>query len=186
MGKHSKVSCSTQCRVGENFFLRPMECLNPSVKFDIFYNCFTFVRMSTTLDLTTFYQQTFSEMQLHYDWAAKKGNMTTLNSVHQPKIQCIADSSQLVRTTTGWFTQLFLNLVNLRDFLGVGTKLKESIFKNNNKSIPMLQPEHGFRQQYRPECGQLQHWYQDEKMVVVRVCLNGRCCSSGCVDIALC
>ena len=26
-----------------------------------------------------------------------------------------------------------MNLVNLRDFLGVATKLKESIFKNNNE-----------------------------------------------------
>ena len=39
----------------------------------------------------------------------------------------------LVRTTTGQLTQLLLSLVNLRDFLGVRAKLKESIFKNNNQ-----------------------------------------------------
>ena len=39
----------------------------------------------------------------------------------------------LVRTTTGQLTQLLLSLANLRDFLGVRAKLKESIFKNNNQ-----------------------------------------------------
>ena len=28
------------------------------------------------------------------------------------------------------------------------------------------------------------YWYPNEKMVVVPVCLNGTCCSSGCVGIA--
>ena len=53
------------------------------------------------------------------------------------------------------------------------------------KSVPMLKPEHGFCQQNKPEPGQVQEWYTNEKMVVVLVCLNGRCCSSGCVGIAL-
>ena len=39
------------------------------------------------------------------------------------------------------------------------------------KSIPMLQPEHEFCQQYVPECGQLQDWYPDEKMMVAPVSL---------------
>ena len=47
------------------------------------------------------------------------------------------------------------------------------------KSIPLLQPEHGFCQQNELERGQLQDWYPDEKMVVLPACLNGRCCSSG-------
>ena len=62
--------------------------------------------------------------------------------------------------------------------------MKESIFKSN-KSIPLLQPEHGFYQKNGSECGQIQDWYPNEKMVVVPVCLNGRCCSSGCVGIVL-
>ena len=45
------------------------------------------------------------------------------------------------------------------------------------KSIPLLQPEHGFYQE---------NWHPNEKMVVVPVCLNGRCCSSGCMGIVLC
>ena len=51
------------------------------------------------------------------------------------------------------------------------------------KSVPML---HEFCQQYGPECGQLQDWYPDEKMVVVPVSLNGRCCSSGCMGVVSC
>ena len=37
------------------------------------------------------------------------------------------------------------------------------------KSIPLLQPEHGFCQQNGLECGQVQDWYPNEKMVVVPV-----------------
>ena len=36
MGKHSKVFSSTEWRLGENFVLRPMECLTSTVKFDTF------------------------------------------------------------------------------------------------------------------------------------------------------
>ena len=70
--------------------------------------------------------------------------------------------------------------MNLRDLFGVGTKLKESILysRTTTKSIPVLQPEHGFSQQNRPERGQVQEWYPNEKMVVVLVCLNGRYYSS--------
>ena len=36
MGKHSKVSPYTIWRLGENVVLRLMECLTPSVSFDLF------------------------------------------------------------------------------------------------------------------------------------------------------
>ena len=68
--------------------------------------------------------------------------------------------------------------------LGVGTKWKEVYSRTTTKSIPLLQPEHRFRQKNGPELGQLQDWYPNEKMVVVPVSLNGSCCSSGCVGIA--
>ena len=70
-----------------------------------------------------------------------------------------------------------MNLVNLRDFLGVAAKLKEIYSRATTKSNPLLQPEHGFCQQNGLERGQLQDWCPDEKMVVTPVCLNGRCCS---------
>ena len=55
--------------------------------------------------------------------------------------------------------------------------------RTTTKSIPLLQPEHEFYQQNRPECSEVQDWYPNEKMVVVPLCLNGRCCSSGCMGI---
>ena len=60
---------------------------------------------------------------------------------------------------------------------------KKVYSRTTTKLIPLLQPEHGFCQQNGPESGQVQDWYPNEKMVVVPVCLNGRCCSSGCASI---
>ena len=45
--------------------------------------------------------------------------------------------------------------MNLRDLLGVGTKLKKIYSRTTAKSIPLLQPEHGFCQQNGPEGGQV-------------------------------
>ena len=39
----------------------------------------------------------------------------------------------------------------------------------------MLQPEHEFCQQNGLEYGQVQDWHPNKKMMVVPVCLNGRC-----------
>ena len=52
------------------------------------------------------------------------------------------------------------------------------------KSTPLLQPEHEFYQQNEPASGQVQDWYSNEKNEGLPVCLNGRCCSLGCVGIA--
>ena len=77
----------------------------------------------------------------------------------------------LVRTTSGRFTQLFLNLVSLRDLFGVGTKLKESIFKKNNQINSTYQPKYWSCQKNGFGGGQVQDWHPNEKMVVVLVCL---------------
>ena len=59
----------------------------------------------------------------------------------------------------------------------------KKLYSRTTKSIPLLQPEHGFCHQNRPERGQVQDWYPNEKReMVVSVCLNGRCCSSMCDD----
>ena len=51
-----------------------MECLTPVAKLDTFITSyFKFVRLPTTLELTTFEQQVRSKTQLRYHWAAKKG-----------------------------------------------------------------------------------------------------------------
>ena len=68
---------------------------------------------------------------LHYHWgqtAAKKGTwpLLTAHVKHESSVN-------LTRTTAGWFTQLFLNLVNLRDLFGIGTKA-------GRKYIQQIQP----------------------------------------------
>ena len=69
---------------------------------------------------------------------------------------------------------LLLNLANLRDLFGFGTKLQKIYSRTTTKSFPLLQPEHGHCQQNGPERGQL--LYPNEKILVIPVCLNGRCC----------
>ena len=62
--------------------------------------------------------------------------------------------------------------------------LKKAYSRITTEPIPLLQPEHEFSQKSGPARGQVQDWYQNEKMVVVPVCWNGRRCSSRCVGIA--
>ena len=76
MVKHSKVSSSTKWRLRGNVILDLMECLNPSVTFDVFmdsYCVFLWIIMdnSPTLELTKFEQHVCSTkkvMQMHYHW----------------------------------------------------------------------------------------------------------------------
>ena len=53
------------------------------------------------------------------------------------------------------------------------------------KSVPLLQPEHGFFRKNGPKHGPVQDRYPIENMLVVPVCLNGRCYSSECADVLL-
>ena len=164
--------------------------LNPTVKFHIFMTISHFFVCRTTLKSTTLEQQVCSRTQMHYNWqqtVSKEKNVATLYITHYAITQKTAQLWQwLVRTITGQFTQVLLNLVNLRDFLCVGTKLKESIFKNNNQINSNVTTRTWVLSTEWPERGQLQDWYPKEKMEVVPVCLNGRCCSLGCVGIASC
>ena len=76
MGKDSKVSSSTEWRLGEKVVLRLMECLTPTVKFYIFLTTSHLFFCRLTFDLKTFEQQVCSTKQMHYHWeqtAAKKG-----------------------------------------------------------------------------------------------------------------
>ena len=41
--------------------------------------------------------------------------------------------------------------------------LKKFFSRTTTKSIPLLQPEHGFWQQNEPELCQVQGWYPNEK-----------------------
>ena len=75
MGKHSKVSSTTELRLGENVVLWSMECLTPTAKFDIFITISHQFVCRATLELAIFKQQVCSTMQMDYHWeqtAAKK------------------------------------------------------------------------------------------------------------------
>ena len=75
MGKHSKVSSSTKWRLGKSVFLRQMECLTPTVNFDIFITISHLFDCRPILEFTAFEQQVCSTTQMHYhceQTAAKK------------------------------------------------------------------------------------------------------------------
>ena len=130
MGKHSKVSSTNELRLGENVVLRSMECLTPTAKFDIFITISHQFVCRPTLELAIFKQQVCSTMQMDYHWeqtAAKKGTWQFWIA-HTKQ-----NSSLNLAVNNIRFTNLPLNLVNLTDFLGVGRKLKKSVFKNNNQ-----------------------------------------------------
>ena len=71
--------------------------------------------------------------------------------------------------------------MNLRDFLGVGTKVKESIVKNNNQiNFAVATGTWGLSTKWTtrvwPIIGLVSGWKNGGGP-----CLSGRCCSSGCV-----
>ena len=68
MGKLSKVSSYTEWRLGKSVVLRPMECLTPTVKFDIFITISHLFVCRPTLEFTTFEQQVSTITQMHYHW----------------------------------------------------------------------------------------------------------------------
>ena len=74
--------------------------------------------------------------------------------------------------------------MNLRDLFGVGTKLKESIIKNNNQ-ISFTVTTRAWILSTEWTRTWSSDWYLNEEMVVVPVCLNGRCYFSGCVGNVL-
>ena len=134
--KEKPATSSTKWGLRKNFVMQLMECLTPAFNFDILWIIIShiFVCLPPTLELTIVEQQVCSA-KIGYVIALsletnsrKKSTLTTLNTAYQVKEQLT-----LIRTAAGRFTQLLLNLVNLRDLCGVGTKLKESIFENNNQ-----------------------------------------------------
>ena len=82
------------------------------------------------------------------------------------------------------FTLLLLNIANLTEIYSALEQIwKKEYLRATTKSFPLLQPQHGFWQNNGSELGQTQDWHPNEKMVVVPVCLNDRCCSPGCVCV---
>ena len=98
MGRHSKVSPSTEWRLGENSVLRPMECLTPTVEFDIFLTIT--VHLGVNNIRVTGVLKNVTALQLgRNSW--KKRNVATLNNAHQAKKQYNFDSGQLEQQQRG-------------------------------------------------------------------------------------
>ena len=148
-----------------------------------------------TLELTTFEQQVYSTKagqlvkagQMHYHWgqtAAKKGTrpLWTVQRISTKK-QCNL-CGWLERQQCGLHS-FFWILSTLEICSVLEQSWKKVYSRTTTKSIPLLQPEHGFCPQNGPESDQVHDWYPNEKMLVVPVCLNDRCCFSGCASIVL-
>ena len=85
--------------------------------------------------------------------------------------------------TTGWFTQLLLNLLNLKRFARRLEKVEIKYIQEQQSNEFQLQLGQEFYQHIGAEVGQVQACYVNEKMMVVPVCLKGRSCFSECTDV---
>ena len=178
---------STKWRLGENVVLRLMECLTPTVGFDIF----------TVHYFTSF--RIFNHLGVNFIRAARvliknrlcKWKLETSSCVDSCK-SCkrnvailrarIKQKSIGTRTAAVRFEQLHVNLANLRDLFGVGTKLKKNISRTVTNQYHYYNQNMGFLN--RMDQNLAKYWYPNEKMVVVLICLND--CYSGCVGIVSC
>ena len=164
-----------------------MKCLTPNVSFDLFMdNYFTSFRLFVclpTLELTTLEREMCSTKIGSANTpssgtnSCKKWNMTTLNSAaHIKQKRCVTyvagqNGSKVLYIASSESCQPNRNLS------GVGTKLKESLFKSNNQINSSVTTRTWVLSKE-----QIRTW---PNTGLVTVCLNGRSCSSGCVGIVL-
>ena len=104
MGKHSKVSSSTKWRLGEDVVLQLMECLTPSVRFDIVMDTyFTYFRLLTHVGVNNIRatpvlnKNRLRKYTIIGDKQLQKKERGHLNSTHQAKKQCNFDGGWLER-----------------------------------------------------------------------------------------
>ena len=71
--------------------------------------------------------------------------------------------------------------MNLRDLFNVETKLKKNIQEQQPNQLHCYNKNMGFVN--RMEQNVAKYWYPNEKIVMALVCLNSRCCYSGCMGI---
>ena len=147
----------------------------------------------TTLKLATFEPQVFSRkvsyanaLSLGTNSCKKKKRIFSANIDQRTSSKKAMLLSQLlVRTISGQLTKLYLNLVNLSDLFGVGRKLKESVFKNNNQINSTVTTKSWVLSTEWTRTWPKKYKKCDKKMVVVPICLNSRCCSLECMKIVL-
>ena len=172
-----------------------MESLTPTVSFDLsmdnYFTSFCLFVCLPTLKLATFEQRVCSTKINYANTLSlltnicKKRNVTTLNSAPLIKqkccLACVAgkNDKRVLYVASSESGQPNRNLFD------VGTKLKKSIFKSNNQiNFAVTTRSWVLSKEWIrtwPNTGLV----LNKTMVVVPVCLNGRCCSLGCVDIVL-
>ena len=162
--KGKEVVSSTKWGLGDNIVLRLMECLTPIISFDLLMdNYFASFRLFVcwpALELTEF-EQVVCPSKIGYVNtlssginSCKKRNVATLNSAaHIKQKRCVTsvagynDSRALYIASSESF-QL------KRNFCAVEQSWKKVYSRDTTKSIPLLQPEHGFCQKNESERGQ--------------------------------
>ena len=187
--KVKQVALSTKWGLGENVVLRLMERLILSFSFDIFIeNYFTSFRLFTHLESTTLEQQVCSAIKAYANplslvtSSCKKKERGHFEQHTSSKNQCNFDSCCLEWQQCSLLS-FFWTFSAKEICLVLEQSWKKLYSRATTKSIPLLQPEHGFCQQDESEHGYVQDWYPNKKMLVVRVCLNGKCSFSGCVGL---
>ena len=138
--KGKQVASTTKWGLGEHIVLRLVECLSPTASFDIFMdNYFTSFHLFTHLGVNNIQPDVLNKNRLHkctIIWdkeLQKKRNSATLNSAADIKqkssVTCVVSSND----TRAIYIASSESCQPSRDLLGVGTKSKESVFKNNNQ-----------------------------------------------------
>ena len=122
-----------------------MECLTPTVSFDLsmdnYFISFRLFVCLPTLELTTFEQEVCSTKIGYANTlssgtnSCKKRNVTTLNSAAHIKQKCCVACVAGKNDKRALYIASPESCQPNRNLFGVGTKLKESIFKSNNQII---------------------------------------------------
>ena len=165
-----------------------MECVTPTVSFDLsvdnFFSSFRLFACLPTLELTTFeqemcstkigYANTLSSGRNSY----KKRNVTTLNSAAHIRQKCCGACVSGKNDKGVLYIASSESYQPNSNLFGVGTKLKESIFKSNNQINSTITTRTSILSKKWIRTWPNTGLVSNEMMVVVSVCFNGRYCSS--------
>ena len=154
----------------DNYFTsyRLFFCL-PTLEWTIFEVCSTKIDYASTLS----------------SGKKKKRNVTTLNSAAHIKQKCC------IACMTGKNGKRVLYIASSesyqpkRNLFYLGTKLKKNIFKSHNQMNSTVTTRTWVLSKEWIRTWPKTGLVLNETIVVVPVCFNGRCCSSGCVSIVL-
>ena len=191
MGKHSKVSSTTKWRLGENIVLRLMVCLTPTISFDTFMdNYFISFRLLTHLGANNIKatrmlnKNRLHECTINWNKHLQKKGTWRLWTAH------IKQKTSVTLTVVGWnHSSAIYKSCESKRFVWCWNKVEKNIFKNNNQisctvtTGTWVLSKRGHFVSFVMYQNVAKYWYPNENMVVIPVCLNGRC-YEGCGCIA--